>query len=1142
MDDQPFAAYLLKNISTSTLDLIRRETLRLKDDDILIAELIAGLSTLIEPRAGEPAAPPSILIPAYTMLGQWLEVYCKALHRPFFVNWATRHNLHMGSLTLHHGVLHARVNGSGKQPIRMFTFNDDSGWWEVAAPLVDATCVIDTGNAGLPYLPELAEGQHRELPLALALPFYGYPAPKNRFHAQVILDEIITLNALPSIDESGRIKSILQDKLEGEHQDYQTLATALESLVNGASEPFDWLQVYRQRLTLDSSSMLAATLKDAARLLKTVIEEAEFLSLNPVDPEGVSSYIYAFADRAIVSINHVSRVRTTPVDRSTDSQLNRQWNELERLATLLQTDITLNASLSLAALLSAYGFARPQTTGDASKLASQLRHSPAPSLPYVNQVAYSINAIGKQQKYMAALNDRYTLQQALSATLTEPQNSSRLDTPLRLDPDSTFAELIGKGTNQWLDILEDPAFTQVRAAHTINTDQRLVVSANGRITTYGTDDKPSVLAVKLKQITTQLQRASLITLAGQAGGELSSDGRVSLRQMLKLYKVTIPDTADKTRDTARLLAIPALKAPTHGNYWTALQVLALQPSQRQQVLEVVAAFLPNQDVTLFDYLGKAVVGEKTKEVVRAEADVLLTQLLTSPRAQALASRLQSTVAWYGEHATATNTRASRNALLLAALILSVDAEAGTTRAHILSYDLTGQYTWGMSFSEVRLVAEAMIQFKITQATVVPLATHLLLAGIAPEFLVRGIPEELPYLCSHTWVHFKQYVDVLESQMPGASRAMTLSDFMSLIYFVVPGQRIRRGSLPITDWAVANGVLPPSSSARSREETNRAIAALNQQMGLLQSTADIITKPAISLRETALEGLRKAYPDSQHLEDRLWAWIPDQQVPTPPDSTVIGKTFSLVELHMAGRLDSTSKNWRSSNRAITYQALAQRFDLLANLAQAFGETFDERLAQVRNAYIISIKYWLSQLPRNSRETLEYGELEFLRLSQPGATASNGADDQEVVGVFGRFGTLVCCRYRGEVRFYEFFPKPMAIMARPDLTSKNLHSPTGPGFEWAAYNAGQEPHGARQPGLLTHRFALLPRVNGACPAVPNTFMSARSLEIATTIVDQQLLLGSAQLSLSAKKPVSLTMAISAQDPWTVFLARLAPPAIK
>jgi hypothetical protein len=29
MDDQPFAAYLLKNISTSTLELIRRETLRL---------------------------------------------------------------------------------------------------------------------------------------------------------------------------------------------------------------------------------------------------------------------------------------------------------------------------------------------------------------------------------------------------------------------------------------------------------------------------------------------------------------------------------------------------------------------------------------------------------------------------------------------------------------------------------------------------------------------------------------------------------------------------------------------------------------------------------------------------------------------------------------------------------------------------------------------------------------------------------------------------------------------------------------------------------------------------------------------------------------------------------------------------------
>lgn len=1140
MDDQPFLAYMLQNTPSSVLDMIRRETLRLKDDDILIAELIAGLSALIEQHTTQSStALPSLLIPAYTMLGQWLEVYCKALHRPAFIAWAERHNLQLSSLTLRNGVLHARVTSTIEMPTRTFALNDDSAWWEVAAPLIDAASVIDTGNAGLPYLPELGEGQHRELPLGLALPFYGYPAPKNHFQAQVILNELLTLKGFPSVDDSGYIKSVMRNRLDGEYQDYQALATALESLADGNTEPFDWLQIYSRRLTPDSGSMLSATLKDAARLLKTVTEETEFLSIAPADPEFAPPFIYAFVDRAIVSINHASRLRTTPIDRTTDSPLNQQWDELERLATLLQTDITLDASLSLAALMNAYGFARPQTVGEARTLASQLRSSPQPSLAYVNDIAYSLNAISTQRKYVAALNDRYTLQQALHATLTTPQNGSPFDRPLRLDADSSFNEPIGKGVHLWQGILEDPAFTQVRAEHAINTDQRLVVNTAGRISSYGSDDKPRVLAVTLKQITTYPKYSSLIALARQSGGELSSDGRVSLRQMLNLYQVKIPNTVDQTLTTARLLAIPALKAPAHGNYWTALQVTPLQPGQRQQVLEVVAAFLPNQDVTLFDYLGAAVVGEKTKEVVRAEADILLNQLLASPRARTLASRLQSAVAWYGEHATATNTRASRNALLLAALILSVDAKAGMTRAQVLTYDLTDQYTWGLSFREVRQVAEAMIQFKITQATIVPLAAHLLLAGTAPEFLVRGIPEELPYLCSHTWVHFKQYVDLLEREMPGASRAMTLSDFINLIHFVVPGQRIRRGSLPIIDWAVANGILPPSKSARSRDEINRAIDALNQQISLLQTTVDIITQPDISLRESALQGLRKVYPDSQHLNDRLWAWVPDEQTPAPApaDSIVIGKTLSLVELYMAGRLDNASKNWQSNNPAITYEALAQRFALLPNLAQVFGVTFDERLAQVRSAYLIVIKYWLSQLSYYSREALEYGELECLRLSQPG-----GADDQEAVGVFGRFGTLVCCRYRGDVRFYEFFPKSMMIIARPDLTTKNLHSPTGPGFDWAAYNAGREPNGARQPGLLTHRFALLPRIYGRCLAVPNTFMSARSLEIATTIVDQQLLLGSTQLSRSAKKPVSLAMAIGGQDPWATFLSRLAPPAIK
>jgi len=1144
MDDQPFAAHLLKSISPSALDLIRREALRLKDDEVLLAELISSLSTLVEQRAAASAELPLLRIPDYTMLGQWLEIYCKALHRPAFIQWATTERVDLSTLTLRGGVLHASTGSDAGPVSRAFTLDDDSGWWDFAGPLTEAASVIDTGNAGLPYLPQLAEHQYRELPLALALPFYGYPVPKNHFQAQVILDEVMTLNTLPGIDDSGQIKSILRDKLGGEHQDCQTLANALENWLANPAESFDWLQVYSRRLKPDSSSMLSITLRDAAQLLKAVTEEAEFLSLNPDDPDVTPTYIYSLYEQAIVSDNFGRRTLTVPIDRTTDSELNRQWDELGRLATLLQTDIMLDASLSFAALMSAYGHSRPATATETRALIDQLRQSPQPSFPYVNEVAYSLFAADQQHKYMAVLNDRFTLQQGLHLFLPAPLNHSALDTLLQLDTNSPFRELVDNGTNQLLDILQNPEFAQARAEHGVNTDHRVVVTANGKIIIHDADGKPTTLTARLKQITTAINRSLLIRLAAKAGGEVSSDGRVSLRQMLNLYKIDIPNSVDKARTTARLLAIPTLKRPAYGNYWTALQVLPLQPSQRRKILQVVAAFLPNQDVTLLDYLSQALIGEKTKATVRAEADLLLAQLLASPRAQTLARTLSHSIAWYGEHASAANTRASRNALLLAALILSIDPQAGVKRAHILTYDLTHQDNWGLSFSEVRAVVEAMIQMLPMQSNATPLAAHLLLAGVAPEFLVRGIPDEVPYMSSHTWVHFKQYVDLLEGETPGASRAMTFTDFISLIYFAPPSGRIRRGSVPITDWAVANGVLPKSENAHSHAETNLAIATLNQQISLLHTTAETIIDTALTSREIALQDLLKVYPDNQHLQEPIWQWTPDDRLPqpSPVDRIVIGRPLSLVELHMAGQLDKTSRNWQSNSPALSYATLAQRFAQLASLPAVLGAAFDNRVAALRTAHVLTIKYWLSQLPSASREALEYGELEFLCVRQPGVPATAGNDGREEPGTVGRFGVLVGCRYLGDVRFYEVFPKALLIVFRRDLTPEVMRTASGPEFDWTAYSTGLAPTANRQAGLVAERFAHLPRVFGDHPQVPSTFMSARSLAIATTIVDQQLMRGSSDLSDAARRPVSLAMAVSGRDPWAEFLSRLAAAPIK
>lgn len=1142
MDDLPFLSHLLKNISPSALDLITRQALRLKDDQVLIAELIAGLVSLVAQGTTPATEPILISVPEHTMLGQWARLYCNAIGRPAFREWASHHDLELASLLFRGGDLQASIlEGTVKTPYT-FTLDKDSDWWRVANPILEVVQIIDTIGAGLPFMENPAEGP-RQLPLKLILPFYGYPVPNNHLQAQVILEEIHALDTLPGVDESGRLKSTLRKRLAEEQRDYQQLADALQALlapgIDGGS-PYDWLQLYLQRFSLDSDSMLSSTLKDAARLLKGVTEGAEFLSLNPRIPGVAARYYYSIGQKAVAAVTGAREVITSPIDRSSDTPLNQQWDELERLANLAHTDILPDASLSLAALLTVYRLPRPASAEEAQALVEQLRATTAVTFPYVSSAAHSVAAVSKHKRHIAVLNDRYNMQAALKSITLDTQLNSTLDMTFNLASGSPFSALIEKGAQLLSNLRHEQAFQRLSATRQFNPARAYVLSADGDLNGYALDDTPKVLTradTALSNLTSMAE--PLLELARQCGGRISTDGQVSVRQLLNLYQVALPGSRNEARITARLLAITTLKSPRHGNYWRALQGAPLLAAQRKQVLQTVAAFLPNQDVKLFDYLSEAIVGDKTNGQVRTEAALLLHQLLASPPAQALAARLAETVAWYGEHASATNTRASRNELLFAALILSLDPDAGTKRATVIGHDLTDSYNWGLTFSEVLDTVEAMVRLKLSRANAVPMAAHLLLAGVAPEFLVRDIPDEMSYMSSHTWVHFKQYVDMIEAETPGASRAMSFTDFMAMIYFIAPSRRVRRGTLPITDWAVANGVLAHSSDARSTADKNRAIAALNEQLNRLQVSAEQLESPDTSLYEMAVQDLQRVFPGNLYLEQLIMQWRPTPGAPagtSPAAGLAAGTAVSLAQLHMAGQLTKDTTHWRPTLKELDFASMAQHFDKLSALHTDFAITFEKRSAELRTALVQSIVYWMSQLPLPGREAMEYGDLQFHHLRQPQPGASQG-----------RYGVLVLSHYFGDRHFYEFFPKQLKVARLSSLTYQafaNAGNAKGSKLpiDWSAYHLGTNPVEHAHATVIAQRFAHLPAVYGPRPAVPNTFNSPRSLAIAATIIDKHVLTGIVQVRQATRQPVALADAIGGRDHATDFLRTMMPQPMK
>lgn len=71
------------------------------------------------------------------------------------------------------------------------------------------------------------------------------------------------------------------------------------------------------------------------------------------------------------------------------------------------------------------------------------------------------------------------------------------------------------------------------------------------------------------------------------------------------------------------------------------------------------------------------------------------------------------------------------------------------------------------------------QFALTRIKQKTLATHLLLSGIAPVFLVRDIPESIAYLSGYPSVKLTQIVTYLEKYAPAISRLMTYTELMTL---------------------------------------------------------------------------------------------------------------------------------------------------------------------------------------------------------------------------------------------------------------------------------------------------------------------------------------------------------------------------
>ncbi|MDI3252718.1 MULTISPECIES: hypothetical protein [unclassified Pseudomonas] len=1131
---------------TSTF-VSERQALLTEGDRNLIEQLT---SLLCAPASQALAAPihPIPIAPG-SLLGQWSAAFGKSINAKGFRAWADAQGITPKSLRVQNSTLSATV---GNQP-KTFKMADASGWWAHANPIIFISQLIDPMGLGLPLIDPQPQAITLTWPLNLVLAFHGFPMPANHLQAQTIVEELRTLGRFPGFDDNGRSKSMIYAELTEQSQDSQQLADAL-ALITLDSEAYSPLDIYRTRLQLTSDSRLARTLKQAASLLQAIMDEND-LGTNTQATTGV----YFNFQLQQLAVPHIDNEQEWSF--LDPANHDARWDTLVSLSKQLGLDLYLNHSLSVAAALQAYAIERPWSVSAINALVGRLRQVPKPAVPVVLNARRSFAELYRYQHYVGVLNDRHTLHTALAKAIDDGAMLSPdgLDRLISADPDALEAT-VKKAYGQLTVLTDDSAFLALRVSERIDPSSHMILSATGSLSACDLDGKwVSLTDAVLEQPRLATLLRQLQDLAAKTGGYLRTDNTVTLAQALKLYHFSLPRTLEEALVTLQRLEVIQPLSVSDRAWWRALKpstgwqatAWQLSTSERQQVLTISDAFMTDKDGLLFEVLGGVDLAGKSVADVHAEADFLLMRVLASSLAQQLGERLSNALHWHGGHAGESTESGSRNALILAALILSLDPEPHVHPTRINSIDWQDDYHWGESASFTRHQIEASLHG--LNAPVAALATHLLLCGKSPHLLVRDIPESTPCQSSQAWVLFRQYVSYMEKVVQGSSRQLSYQQIMSLAYLPPEGTwknflESHEAAGPVLDWAEANGVLGTQARTGSLA-LNTARQALNFQRARLASTLRTFAQPIVTLRQTALQDLRKVYPGNPLLETPLLMWLPENSPFSEEgrfEDVHTGPKYSFVDLHMAGSLDAASNRWHSSNPAIKYREMAKRFHLLGQINSVFSTAFDKKLQQLKAAYGESIRYWLSHLTLPRREAMEYGNVQFFSVSRRGPR-----DSTEV----GRLAVLVYVAYFTERYFYECFPRQMLIRPRRELNYTQVMRAVDTAthqawmrFDWQAYAHGTPPAKVALTAvdtslvlnMLDHKLPSadsIPAPDSLGRRVPRTLDSPRSYALTKIIVEQHLLHDSLALSQQAKLPISLQAAANGSDPWADYLRDLA-----
>lgn len=443
----------------------------------------------------------------------------------------------------------------------------------------------------------------------------------------------------------------------------------------------------------------------------------------------------------------------------------------------------------------------------------------------------------------------------------------------------------------------------------------------------------------------------------------------------------------------RALQTPLPQSPPLGDHWGFLSTdLALSAEQRGTVSEFVTRSMGSHD-NLLSYLSADL------------AYPTLDQLLSSAKGQALALALHTEM-----KGAATPT--SQKQWLLTALVLDLDPQAGTQRNTVAGYDLMQPQNWGLGADKIRdRFNQYLTDTKKIPATLAPVASRLLMSGIAPQFLVRDVPQSMT-LGSPEWVSFTTAVKRIELSAPGATTNMTyphVMDYHSISPICAAETRLQAIAQmnPVIDWAIINNHLAKNDKDEyTLEQLTSSQGTLQKQIKETAEARRYLRKfQPPNRRAMALDALKAQFGtgidfESRYLREKIAGGL------------LSGIPASIVEVYEAGRL---GESWSSDRPGVNDEHLRTQANQLPDINAKFDKAIEEDFTLRRNHTLSLFKDMFSKLPLEERDSLNLGAVEFLQVQGAGS------------------GIVMTSSYKGVRRDFAVYPATRQIVRIPDIDS-------------------------------------------------------------------------------------------------------------